>query len=153
VEGTDAKRRKQPRNKEMNQPAVSSRSLVSGARGFEASGSCVGKSWDTSTGCQSGRKGQEALSTNIWPPLESRVWRPGEVSADDHLKSRRGHVALDGRWDMDPSRGIQLDLPQSEADFFDKLSCPYCGDAQKKNYIVKCTATDISIKLSKPCEI
>jgi hypothetical protein len=85
-----------------------------------------------STGCQSGRKGQEALSTNIWPSLESRVWRPREVSADVHLKSRRGHVELDGRWDMDPSRGIQLDLQQSEADFFDKLSCPYCGVAQEE---------------------
>jgi hypothetical protein len=79
----------------MNQPAVS------GARDFEASGSGVAKSWDTSTGCQSGKKGQEALSTNIWPPWESRVWRPGEVSADDQLKSRRGHDELDGRWDMD----------------------------------------------------
>jgi hypothetical protein len=75
---------------------------------------------------------REALSTNIWPPLESCVWRPGVVSADDHLKSRRGHVELDGKWDLDPSREILLDVLQSEADFFDKLSCPYCEDKQEE---------------------
>ena len=70
------------------QPAVSFRDLAAKGRGFEAPGSGAG-SRDASMRRQSGKDGQEVFSTNIWPPLESRVWRPGMVLADDQFKSCR----------------------------------------------------------------
>jgi hypothetical protein len=95
---------------------VSFRDLAAKGRGFEAPGSGA-ESRDASMGRQSGKDGQEVFSTNIWPPLESRVWRPGMVLPDDHFKSCRESPLLEltGRRDMDSSGGILIDILQSGA--------------------------------------
>ena len=96
----------QPRSEGRGQLAVSSHDLISGERSSGGAGH-----QDASVSCHSGRKGQEALSTNIWLSLESRVWRPGMSSADDYFESRCGppltRSAREG--DMDPSKGTLMD--------------------------------------------
>ena len=91
--------------------------LAAKGQGFEAPGSGA-ESRDTSMRRQSGKDGQEVFSTNIWPLLESRVWRPGMVLADDQFKSRRESPLLEltGRRDMDSSGGILIDILQSGAE-------------------------------------
>ena len=78
----------QPRDEVMDQPAVSLRDLAAKGRGLEAPDSGA-ESRDATMRRQSGKDGREVFSTNIWPPLESRVWRPGMVLADDQFKSCR----------------------------------------------------------------
>jgi hypothetical protein len=101
----------------MDQPAVSFRDLAAKGQGFEAPGSGA-ESRDTSMRRQSGKDGQEVFSTNIWPLLESRVWRPGMVLADDQFKSCRESPLLEltGGRDMDSSGGILIDILQSGAE-------------------------------------
>ena len=126
----------QPGNEELNWLAVLFCDLASGERGFEALGSGVANSRDTLSSCPPRREGQEALSTNIWPSLENRIWRPGLVSADvmsadGHFKTHHGSTELNEKWDTDSSGVILGDIRQTEADFFPLLSCPYCVDTQE----------------------
>jgi hypothetical protein len=58
-------------------------------------------------------------STSVWPPLETRVWRPGMVLADDQFKSCHESplLELSGRRDTDSSQagGISINVPHSRS--------------------------------------